>query len=140
MYLIDSTYFWYESQIELKDMMSDSLSTDTIISIRNIFQDTIPKVYIYIHTFGVDSVRLSVRDDFVVGDSDMSSDSIKVTFDKAFQLMKNSGLYIPNSRYCTLRKEVGSKEANPQYIFGNDKVQIYVDAVTGNVSDTNPAY
>ncbi len=32
------------------------------------------------------------------------------------------------------------KEANVQYIFGNSKVQLYVDAVAEDVSSDNPAF
>jgi hypothetical protein len=39
-----------------------------------------------------------------------------------------------------LRKEVAPLDCNPQYIFGNKRAQLYVDAVTGEVKDYNPAY
>ena len=48
----------------------------------------------------------------------------------------------PHSKKCTLRKELGPNGAdvNAQYIFGNSEQQVYVDAVTGKVSLTNPVY
>ena len=46
----------------------------------------------------------------------------------------------PHSKNVVLRKEIGSLDANPQYIFGNSQAQVYVDAVTGEVRGYNPAF
>ena len=46
----------------------------------------------------------------------------------------------PHSRYCVLRKEIAPNDINPQYIFGNSRAQLYVDAVTGTVCTENPAF
>lgn len=47
----------------------------------------------------------------------------------------------PHSRNCVLRREIGPiPDVNPQYIFGNTKSQLYVDAVTGSVTNHTPAF
>jgi hypothetical protein len=51
-----------------------------------------------------------------------------------------SKLKKPRSKFCSLRCQYGDIKANPQYVFGNATEHIYVDAVTGEVSDKNPAF
>ena len=46
----------------------------------------------------------------------------------------------PHSKHVVLRKQIGPKACNPQWIFGNITSQIYVDAVTGEVNSKNPAF
>ena len=46
----------------------------------------------------------------------------------------------PHSKVCVLRKAVGPKEANVQYIFGNEDGAVFVDAVTGDVTDVDPFF
>lgn len=146
MAIVDSAYVWYESRAELTHLMNDSIGIDSLANVVNVFQhnylsekgDTLPEVYFFTNT--KDTTMVETFKDFIVGDKDMKGDTIKVTFVEAFKIMRESAYKKPESRHCVLRKEVGSKPANPQYIFGNDKAQIYVDAVTGAVSDINPAY
>ena len=70
----------------------------------------------------------------------MDKEPIKITFAEALEKLNQVNFPKPHSRYCVLRKEVGPKDANVQYIFGNSKAQLYVDAVTGEVTDLNPVF
>lgn len=70
----------------------------------------------------------------------MHVEDIEITFNEAFQRVMESNYPKPHSKNCVLRKEVGSTDYHPQYIFGNPHAQLYVDAVTGEVTDKNPIY
>ena len=131
-------YVWYETTIKLDNFM-DSDSTLTVANVTSVFQylkDGQPRVVTFDHnptgnwTYAVDG--------FWVEDEPM--DSIVVTFTDALQKIMETNYPKPHSRYCVLRKEVGALDANPQYIFGNQSAQLYVDAITGDVRDWNPAY
>ena len=60
---------------------------------------------------------------------------------QAYEKMMNANCPKPHSRHCVLRREVGPiADINPQYIFGNDQMQVYVDAMTGEVRTNNPVF
>lgn len=137
-------YRWYETCIVLKDFL-DGENDGTITGVSNIFQKVFEKeggadVIVVMFTHVGDSTQIDVKDAFWVEDRPMNDDAIKVTFKEAYEKVMATNLPKPHSRHIVLRKEVGPLDANPQYIFGNSEAQIYVDAVTGEVTDKNPAY
>ena len=127
----------------MADYLDSENTSDSISGISNIFQ-TIEKkgegfdtqVIMFSHVG--DSTQIDIVHSFWV--EDMPMDSIKLTFKEAYEKMMATNLPKPHSRNCVLRKELGPIDANPQYIFGNSKAQIYVDAITGDVTDKNPVY
>jgi hypothetical protein len=46
----------------------------------------------------------------------------------------------PHSKHVTLRNPIGPVAINTQWIFGNVHEQIWVDAVTGECANSNPAF
>lgn len=139
-------YKWFETCVVLNEYLDSENTNDSVVGISNIFQILEEKssksfdVHVIMYTHVGDSTQVDVKHGFWVEDKPMNNDSIKVTFKEAYAKMMTANLPKPHSRQCVLRKEVGSKECNPQYIFGNSEAQIYVDAVTGNVTDMNPAF
>ena len=73
-------------------------------------------------------------------DFPLNDEAIVLTFTEALDRVLAANYPKPHSKYVVLRKEIGPKAANPQYIFGNLKSQLYVDATTGAVSDSNPVF
>lgn len=139
-------YKWFETCIVLNEYMDSENTNDSVVGISNIFQVLEQKdsksfdVHVIMYTHVGDSTQVDVKHGFWIEDQPMNNDSIKVTFKEAYTKMMAANLPKPHSRQCVLRKEVGSKDCNPQYIFGNSEAQVYVDAVTGNVTDMNPAF
>lgn len=138
-------YRWYETGVVLKDFL-DEENDGSIEMVVNVFQvvenldstsfDTF--VYKYQHTLegnAEDSVH-----GFWVEDYPLNEEEITVTFRQAYEHLMEANLPKPHSRHVVLRKEVGPVDANPQYIFGNSQAQVYVDAVTGEVRNYNPAF
>lgn len=137
-------YRWYESCILLENFL-DEENDGTIAGISNVFQflegeegSYDPKVVLYSHTRDTSSVE--VKDGFWVEDYPMNDEPIAVTFKQAYELVMRVDMPKPHSRHVVLRKEIGPFDCNPQYIFGNLHAQIYVDAITGAVSDKSPAF
>lgn len=139
-------YRWYETTVVLSDYL-DADAELKIASVINIFQgiteyengksfDT--EVVTFTHTPDDNTVE-SVHD-FWMEDYPLNNEAITLTFTQALERVLATNSPKPHSRYVVLRKEVGPKDSNPQYIFGNIKAQLYVDAVTGAVSDSNPVF
>lgn len=139
-------YRWYETTVVLSDYL-DADAELKITSVINIFQgiteyengksfDT--EVVTFTHTPDDNTVE-SVHD-FWMEDYPLNNEAITLTFAQALEQVLATNSPKPHSKYVVLRKEVGPKDTNPQYIFGNIKAQLYVDAVTGAVSDSNPVF
>lgn len=140
----EDTYCWFECCIVMKDYL-DEETDGTVTGIANIFQvlqqkgsgyDT--QVVKIAHTLNASDVE--VVHGFWVEDFPLEDAEIKLTFEQAFDRLMATNLPKPHSKQCVLRKKVGPKACNPQYIFGNIHEQVYVDATTGEVSTEDPAY
>ena len=137
-------YRWYEAQITFKNYL-DEESSDEIEKIVNVFQviDQHGKsadVTVWYITHTTDTTTITSDSGFWLEDMPLNDEAIKIGFAEAYERVMAVNFPKPHSRHCVLRKEVGPKEANPQYIFGNIKAQLYVDAVTGDVTDKSPSF
>lgn len=141
---IDNDYRWYETNIRLVNFLDEEYAG--IDEVVNVFQtvesrdehsfDTV--VYKFQHT--AEGTVEGSTNGFWVEDYPLNNEQIKVTFVQALEKVNEVNLPKPHSRYVVLRKQVGPVDANPQWIFGNVRAQLYVDAVTGEVSEENPAF
>jgi hypothetical protein len=141
-----SDYRWYETGIVLSDYLDGENQVGEIECVTNVFQvvtecdsggaDT--EVIYIAHT--LEGVQNTQQHGFWIEDFPLNDQSIKVTFAEAYNKVMSVNYPKPHSRHCVLRKQVGPINANPQYIFGNNRAQLYVDAVTGEVKDKNPAF
>jgi len=141
---VDNDYRWYETNIRLVNFLDEEY--DGIDEVVNVFQtvesrdaqsfDTV--VYKFQHT--ADGTVEGFTHGFWVEDYPLNDEQITITFVQALEKVNAVNLPKPHSRYAVLRKQVGPVDANPQWIFGNVRAQIYVDAVTGEVSTENPAF
>ena len=137
-------YRWYETQITFKDYL-DEEGSDEVEEIVNVFQviDQHGKsadVTVWFFTHTPDTTIVTSNAGFWLEDLPLNDEAIKIGFAKAYERVMAVNYPKPHSRHCVLRKEVGPKDANPQYIFGNIKAQLYVDAVTGDVTDKSPSF
>ena len=139
-------YRWFESCILLQDFL-DEENDGTVAGVSNVFQvvnmsedQKSADVFVVLAAHTPDSTAYEVKQGFWVEDYPLNDEAIKVSFKDAYDKVMAVNMPKPHSRHVVLRKEVGPVDANPQYIFGNVEAQIYVDAVTGDVSDKNPAW
>lgn len=130
-------YTWFETTVRFVDYLDEETdgTPETVISVFG----TNGEVYAYTHT--KDEVSVKSTEGIWVGDFNLNKEEIKLTFKDAFERVMAANYPKPHSRYVVLRREVGPvPDVNAQYVFGNKQAQLYVDAVTGEVSDTNPAF
>lgn len=136
-------YRWFETCIDLENFLDEDCAGE-IAGIANVFQaieNDGADVFVVLYAHAANGASaVDVKHGFWVEDLPMNEDEIKVTFEEAFQKINEVNLPKPHSKHCVLRKQLGPKACNPQYIFGNTHAQIYVDAVTGAVSKDNPAF
>lgn len=138
-------YRWYESCVVL-DKFLDEENDGKVTEVTNVFQvvidldSTTYDVFVvqYRHTLEGDTVEK--KEGFWVEDRPLNKEPISVTYEQAFGLVMQSNFVKPHSQHAVLRKEVGRYDCNPQYIFGDLEYDLYVDAVTGAVSDKSPAF
>ena len=138
-------YRWFETCMMLNDFL-DEENDGSLAEVVNVFQAVIErgsgfdtKVYKFQHFSDGTNVNDSING-FWVEDQPLNEEAIKLTYKEAYDKLMATNCPKPHSRYVTLRKQVGPIDANPQYIFGNLRETVFVDAVTGEVSDVNPAF
>lgn len=148
--LVMGEYKWFETQVVMKDYLDTDASDGTVIEVTNVFECIIPdttatdsahksydvKVYLFNHTLTGD--EMTEVHDWWMGDNPISE--ITLNFEDAYKAVMAANYPKPHSRNCTLRNAVGPKKADPQWIFGNPRAQLYVNAMDGKVSDKDPVY
>lgn len=138
-------YVWYESSITLNNFVDEEACDGSVMNVTNIFQvqiedtDCPAKVVLITH----DGELMQEKEVCGWWTEDLALDDaeITLTYKQAYERMMQADIIKPHSKYCVLRKPLGPYMCNPQYIFGNaNNLLIFVDAVTGEVSDKNPAF
>ena len=140
-------YKWFETRVEY-DNVFDADTTLTVAKVESLFQVAVEDslgvktfVYDFIHCPDVEDTDPNVIDGFVFDDQPLNDEEIVLTFSEALERLYEANLPKPNSTKVVLRKALGPKPGvNAQYIFGNaDGQLVFVDAVTGDVTDVDPA-
>ena len=133
-------YVWYETCVKLITFI-DQECDGAIESVGNVFQYSKgANTFVVLSTYIDDKHTIEVQKGFWVEDFNMNNDPIRITYKQAFSNMMAANYPKPHSRNCILRKPVGPKACNPQWVFGNIEQQLWVDAVTGEVRNSNPAF
>jgi len=141
----DSTHYrWYETCIRLNDFLDED-PDGSIEIVTNIFQVIIEigngaDTYVYKSQYFAGKHQVDSIHGFWMEDEPLNDKPIKLTYKQAFERAMQSNAVKPHSKNCILRCPVGPKEINAQYVFGNLSEQIWVDAVTGDVRTSNPAF
>lgn len=140
----DTAFVYYETEIILKDYL-DGECDGSFESVTNVFQamtlvdSTLqPTVVKFIHIGEMS--KIEKENGYWLEDMPLRDGDVMVSYKDAYQKINEVNYPKPHARACTLRKEVGPCPANAQYIFGDVHAQLYVDAVTGNVSENSPAF
>lgn len=126
-------YHLFKTYILLSDYLDKS--DGKVICVTNLFQvvtdgDKSGDVHVFMYTNTKDTVCIDERVGYWT-DDDAINDGIELSFEEAYNIVKNSGLPLPHSRHCVLQNNMNK----PQYVFGNNYLnRICVDAITGKIS------
>ena len=139
-------YEWRNSLVILNDTVTaENIDDLHVVSIRDVF-------YYWDNQFGpqvqyiTSHVKYGVQIpwpicDVWIEDSDMSEQPIKISAEQALMRLKEwNGILPKDCNFLTLRYPVGPKDCNPQWVFGDVYDVLFIDAVTGEIRDYDPAF
>ena len=139
-------YRWYETDILLPEFLNSENVTSDPEMVVNIFQSIVQKgkgydtwVFKFQHFIDGTVLKDSVQG-FWIENNPLNEEVIKLKYIEAFDKMMQTNSPKPQSKHVTLRNPVGPVEVNTQWIFGNIREQLWVDAVIGDVKNSNPAF
>ena len=139
-------YRWFETEILLPEFMDGDNATSDPVMIVNVFQKVIERgngfdtwVYKFQH-FNDGTVLTDSIQGFWIENWPMEDKEIKLKYVEAWDKMLAVNFPKPHSKHVTLRNPIGPVAINTQWIFGNIKEQIWIDAVTGEAANSNPAF
>ena len=139
-------YRWYETEILLPYFLdSDSVTSDPEMVV-NVLQSIVEEgngADVWVHKFQHFKDGTVVHDSiqgFWIENYALNDEVIKLNYTAAYDRMMQANFPKPHSRYVTLRNPIGPVAINTQWIFGNINEQIWIDAVTGDAKNSNPAF
>ena len=139
-------YRWFETEILLPEFMdSDSVTSDPEMIV-NVLQSIVEEgngADVWVHKFQHFKDGTIIHDSiqgFWIENYALNDEVIKFKYTEAWDRMMAANYPKPHSRYVTLRNPIGPVAINTQWIFGNIQEQIWVDAVTGDTKNSNPAF
>ena len=139
-------YRWYETEILLPEFMDSDSATSNPEMIVNVLQSIVEEgngADVWVHKFqhfkNGEIVHDSIQG-FWIENYALNDEVIKLKYTEAWDRMMQTNFPKPHSRYVTLRNPIGPVAVNTQWIFGNIQEQIWIDAVTGDAKNSNPAF
>lgn len=147
MYLkFKDNYRWYETEILLPYFLDSDSATSNPVMIVNILQSMVEEgngfdtwVWKFQHFPDGTVLKDSVQG-FWIENYSLNEEVLTVKYTEAYDKMMAVNYKKPHSKHVTLRNPIGPVAVNTQWIFGNIKEQIWVDAVTGECKNSNPAF
>jgi len=139
-------YRWYETEILLPEFMDSDSATSNPEMVVNVLQSIVEEgngADVWVHKFQHFKDGTVLHDSiqgFWIENYALNDEVIKLKYTEAWDRMMAANYPKPHSRYVTLRNPIGPIAINTQYIFGNIHEQIWVDAVTGDAKNSNPAF
>ena len=139
-------YQWRNSLVILNDTVTmENIDDLHVVSIRDVFfywdNQRGPQVqYITDHVKFGTQIPYPINDVWIE-DADMSEQPIKISAEQALSRLKEYNGIIPKDcNFIILRLPVGPKDCNPQWTFGDVDDVLFIDAVTGEIRDSDPAF
>lgn len=141
-----NNYQWRNSLVILNDTVTaENIDDLHIVSIRDVFyywsNKFGPQVqYITDHVVYGTQIPYPISDVWIE-DRDMSNAPIKLSAEQALMRLKEyNGVLPKDCNFIILRLPVGPKDCNPQWVFGDVFDVLFIDAVTGEIRDYDPAF
>ena len=137
------TFVWYETEVIYNNFLDEDCD-GTYESIKSVYQyeKKIDSTAFDVKAITIwhrgDSMDVEVVDDWYAECYNLRGKDMPITFKNAYDAIMAVNLPKPHTKCCVLRDQVGPVAANPQYIYGVGL--LFVDAVTGEVSEINPVF
>lgn len=135
--LTNDDYRWYETTIKLDEYIDSENCDGTVAEVTNIFRyinketDDVAMILI---THNRDTTIYDIRNTIRIGYDALNDEPINLTFKDAYQRLTESNTVKPHTRSCSLCLNSVPGCSTAEYIFSADTVEVYVNAVTGDVT------
>ena len=139
-------YRWYETEILLPEFMDSDSATSNPEMVVNVLQSVVERgngADVWVHKFQHFKDGTVVHDSiqgFWIENYALNDEVIKINYTEAWDRMIAANYPKPHSKHVTLRNPIGPIAINTQWIFGNIQEQIWIDTVTGDAANSNPAF
>lgn len=143
--MIEKNSKWFETCVLMKDFLDEETdgSVDEVVNIFQVANNTPDgydtQVFKFQHFADGTIVSDSVKG-FWLEDLPLVDSLVQISYEEAFELVQEVNLPKPHTKNAILRNPLGPKPVNPQWVFGNIHSQLWVDAVTGDIKESNPAF
>lgn len=144
--LIDGQpYQWRNSKVLFNDTITfDALDELKVTDVTDVFYywDDVkgPHVQIIATDVVKGTIIMPVIKDVWIEDANLSDKEVKLSAEDVLKRLKEWNGIIPPAVCMSLRYPVGPCECNAQWVIGDAYDVIFVDAVTGTISNWNPAF
>lgn len=138
-------YEWRNSKV----LFNDSIKLETIDELKvqavtDVFQYFTPKTGFQVQIISTDANKGTIITppihDVWIEDANLSEKAIKLSAEDVLKRLKEWNGIIPPAVSMNLRLPVGPCDCNAQWVIGNEFDVIFIDAVTGDISNWNPAF
>ena len=139
-------YRWFETEILLPEFMDSDNATSNPEMVVNVLQSVVERgngADVWVHKFQHFKDGTVIHDSiqgFWIENYALNDEVIKLNYLQAWDKVMAVNFPKPHSKHVTLRNPIGPVAVNTQWIFGNIHEQIWVDAVTGDTKNSNPAF
>lgn len=137
------TFVWYETEVIYNNFLDEDCD-GTYESIKSVYQyeKKVDSAAFDVKVITIwhrgDIMDVEVVDGWYAECYNLRGKDMPITFKNAYNAIMAVNLPKPHTRCCVLRDQIGPVAANPQYIYGVGL--LFVDAVTGEVSEINPVF
>ena len=140
---VGQEYEWRNSKVLFDNpICSANLDDLTVVDVTDVFQywDNGPKVQFISSNVLNGTIIPPAIPDVWIEDASMNEAQIKLSAEDVLNRLKEWNGVIPIAECMSLRLPVGPVACNAQWVIGDVYDVIFVDAVTGEISDVNPAF
>ena len=142
--LVNGQFEWRNSRVLFNDTITlENIDILHIVDVTDVFQywdEQGPKVRMISANIEKGTIITPAIPDVWIEDASLNQAEIKLTADDVLQRLKEWNGIIPAAVGMSLRLPVGPQECNAQWVIGDVYDVIFVDAVTGDVTDWCPAF
>jgi hypothetical protein len=137
-------YEWRNSKVTLNDVITaeniDDLHITCVTDVFQLWTDDGPVVQFISSDVHNGTIFPRPIHDLWIEDASLNNAEIKLTAEQALQRLKEVNCPIPAAKSMSLRLPVGPCRCNAQWVVGDVYDVLFIDAVTGEVSNWCPAF
>ena len=136
-------YEWRNSKVLFNDSITlESIDDLKVVEVTDVFYywNAGPNVQFIASNVKKGTIIPPVIHDVWIEDADLSYKEIKLSAEDVLNRLKEWNGLIPPAVSMSLRYPVGPCECNAQWVIGNAYDVIFIDAVTGDISNWCPAF